>query len=369
MSNPLAPLFVAPPAKDRHNNINLIRFAAASAVIYGHMAILIDAPVPDVFGHSVSSLAVMVFFVLSGYLICESLLRDGNLFRYLVRRVFRIVPALVFVVACSVFVLGPLVTALPLDVYFSSESTWRYLVLNSLMNPQFTLPGVFESNLYPNVVNGSLWTLPVEFAMYLVLPLVLFVLRRFNAEKPGVAFLAVFTAALSLLSEAGVVVFGQVVWGTLVGEALSLVPYFFMGAFVALSPGLKDRFNLQVGFLLALVLAAACPQTAVGAEFMTLLLLPYVILTFSFVTPAVFGRVFAEHDYSYGVYLWAFPVQQTLVMLFGPQAMGLVAYSAVAFALTLLCAMVSWFVVERPAGKLGRKITSWSRARMAAKAA
>ena len=79
--------------------------------------------------------------------------------------------------------------------------------------------------------------------------------------------------------------------------------------------------------------------------------------------------MFAEHDYSYGVYLWAFPIQQLLVSLLGADAMGLVAYSLLAFAATLPCAMVSWFIVERPANRLGRKITSWSRAREASKAA
>ncbi len=108
MSNRLIRLFVAAPELDRHNNINLIRFIAASAVIYGHMAHLLGVPVPLLCGEEILSLAVKVFFVLSGYLITQSYLRDDHPFRYLVRRVFRIFPGLIFVVLVSVFVFGPL---------------------------------------------------------------------------------------------------------------------------------------------------------------------------------------------------------------------------------------------------------------------
>ena len=95
MASRLARLFVADEASDRRNNINVIRFIAASAVIYGHMAHLTGLPVPQICGEEVSSLAVKVFFVLSGYLIAQSYQRDPDPFRYLVRRLERNVRAVV----------------------------------------------------------------------------------------------------------------------------------------------------------------------------------------------------------------------------------------------------------------------------------
>lgn len=361
MSNRLIRLFVAAPELDRHNNINLIRFIAASAVIYGHMAHLLGVPVPLLCGEEISSLAVKVFFVLSGYLITQSYLRDDHPFRYLVRRVFRIFPGLIFVVLVSVFVFGPLFSVLSPYEYFVNPRTWDYL-LNCLLNPRYALPGVFTDLPYPNVMNGSLWTLPVEFAMYLITPLFLIPLRRFGIERPGIAVLAVLTSVLSLLNMAGVINLSHVFWGTNVADGMVLAPYFFFGAF-AVYPGVCERLNTQVALLLLLVLSSVSVDAYWKYELFVLALLPYITLAWSLSKPAVFGRVFAQHDYSYGVYLWAFPVQQILVHLLGPQAMGLMAYALLAFCCTLPCAMVSWFLVERPASRLGKRLTLWSRKR------
>ncbi len=362
-------LILAPAEKARGNNINFLRFVAASMVIVGHMGHFIDAQVPGICSNSISTLAVKIFFVLSGFLICESLLRDGQPFRYLVRRVFRIFPALVTVVLVCALVLGPLVTSLSAGEYFSAWRTWRYVIANCLMNPQYDLPGVFETSPYPDAVNGSLWTLPVEFSMYLVLPAVLFVLRRFHAERPGVLVLAFATSALALLRQAGVVEVGAVVWGTSLGSALELVPYFFFGSYAALNPKVKGYLNVQVAFmaffLLACISSALLP---VVGEACVMLTLPYVILSFSFAAPAAFGRAFAENDYSYGIYLWAFPTQQTLVSIFGPDAFDVVVFSVISFLVTFVFAAASWFLVERPASRLGKRVTKWSRSREAARA-
>lgn len=362
MASRLARLFVADEASDRRNNINVIRFIAASAVIYGHMAHLTGLPVPQICGEEVSSLAVKVFFVLSGYLIAQSYQRDPDPFRYLVRRVFRIFPGLIFVTLASVFVLGPLLSTLSVADYLANPGTWRYL-LNCLMNPQYALPGVFADNVYPNAVNGSLWTLPVEFSMYLILPVCLVALRGERMRRWGTAAIALGSAVASVLQLAGVVSFSCVVWGSNIADGVVLVPYFFIGSFLAVCPGAKRFLNVQVAFLLLLVMASVNVGSYWKYELFVLALLPYVTFAFSLAEPARFGRVFAEHDYSYGVYLWAFPVQQTLVHFLGAEAFGLMVYSLLAFCLTLPCAMVSWFAVERPASRLGRRLTAWSRRR------
>lgn len=359
MANRLVRLFVAPVECDRHNNINFIRFIAASAVIYGHMAHIMGVPVPVLCGQAISSLAVQIFFVLSGYLITQSYLRDGHPFRYLVRRIFRIFPGLIFVVLVTTFLFGPLLSVLSPYEYMTNPSTWRYL-LNCLLNPQYALPGVFTDIPYANVMNESLWTLPVEFAMYLFMPLALIPLRWLKIEKIGIATLAVVSGLLDVCNMAGVINLSHVVWGTDTGAAMVLVPYFFFGA-LAVYPEVRKTFNVQLAFMLLLLLIAIRAGVDWKYEIFLLLFLPYITMSWALASPAFFGRVFAVNDYSYGVYLWAFPVQQILVTALGPHAMGLMAYSVLAFCCTLPFAMLSWFLVERPASRIGRRITKWSR--------
>ena len=107
----------------RVNNINLLRFIAASMVIYYHMGILLGQPGVTVMGVSVGSIAVNIFFILSGYLIASSWTHSTSFKSYIVRRAARIFPALIVVVLVTTFVIGPLFTSLTLDDYFFSFGT------------------------------------------------------------------------------------------------------------------------------------------------------------------------------------------------------------------------------------------------------
>ena len=145
---------------------------------------------PIVFGIPLTQLAVGVFFVISGYLISGSWERRPQLPRYLTNRVLRIIPGLFLVVVVSAFVLGPLVTTLAAGDYFTDGGTYSYL-RNAVLIPNYALPGVFAGNPFPGAVNGSLWTLPAEFACYLVVPV-----HRLAAEAASGAGLGRLRACL-----------------------------------------------------------------------------------------------------------------------------------------------------------------------------
>ncbi len=361
-------LFVSPESEDRHNNINLIRFVSAAMVVYGHMAHLVGAPVPNLFGEEVSTIAVKVFFVLSGYLITQSFMRDDDFFRYMVRRIFRIFPGLIFVCFMLTFIIGPCLSTLSAGQYFSHPQTYAYFLHNSALFPDYFLPGVFTANPYPDAVNGSLWTLPVEFSMYLLLPLLVVVFRKLNLLKAGMIGAAVLFACLDI---AYITQFSDarfIIWGSNVFQGLVLAPYFFAGSLFVF-PEIKERLNIQVAFVLAFLLGIVIWGDYWKYEILVLLMLPYITLACSFATPALFGRVFAVNDYSYGLYVWGFPVQQTLISFLGADAFSLVSYTIISFLVATACAMVSWFVVEKPGNRLGKRITQWSRHRSQAKEA
>lgn len=354
----LAQLFVSPKSEARHNNINFIRFLAAASVIFGHMGYFIGSPIPMFWGNDVSGIAVRVFFVLSGYLIFTSFERDPNIFRYLLRRCFRIFPALIVVVLFCALVLGAIVTSLPLRDYYADPGTFAYIINNITLHIQYFLPGVFEDNPYPGSVNGSLWTLPIEFSMYIVLMFMLLLLKRVsNKTYPivGIALAASLLHGVFFIEIVQIEPTSRLFW---VRNAFTLIPYFFWGAAYASSKKAMSKLNLQVAFL---ILIAATPLTdflpSYGDELVQMVFLPYITLAISFAVPSVFGRVFARNDYSYGLYVWAFPIQQTLVHYLGPTAFGgILGYSLVCFVIAMPFAMASWFLVERPANNLGRKI-------------
>jgi len=143
----------------RNNNFDALRIAAAAAVILGHASELRGHAdeMPVVFGIPLTQLAVGVFFVISGYLISGSWQRRPRLPRYLTNRVLRIIPGLLLVVVITAFVLGPLVSALPVGEYFASGGTYSYLS-NAVLVPNYALPGVFSGNPY----SGAVIDLPIS---------------------------------------------------------------------------------------------------------------------------------------------------------------------------------------------------------------
>ena len=176
-----------------NNNLDLIRVVLALMVIVGHVPafkIVSDNYVDYVtqffdFTYS-GAAAVKAFFFISGLLVTNSLLKKGDWREYLVSRVFRIWPGLLFVSLCC-FVFGFLITTQP-ETYFSSA--WKYVVKNLYMDIQYTLPSVSfisettsHGGKYSTTVNGSLWTIPWEVKMYIILLAVYLLAKNFRASK------------------------------------------------------------------------------------------------------------------------------------------------------------------------------------------
>ena len=156
----------------RDNNYNILRIMAAMAVMYGHMYVLLGLGAPVLYANEINSLGFKILMVLSGYMVTQSCVYDSRLSHYVIKRVFRLLPALMLYVCIAIFIIGPVFTVLPLNEYFKNRVTWQYLY-NVLMNPRFQLPGVFMDNPYPNVINGSLWGLPIEVCCYVLIYIVL----------------------------------------------------------------------------------------------------------------------------------------------------------------------------------------------------
>lgn len=339
-------------ADSRNNNFNIIRFVAAMMVVLGHMCHLVAVEVNQLLGQAVSTIGVKIFFLISGYLIAQSFLNDSNIVRYCIRRFFRIIPGLAGVVLFAVFIIGPVFTILPIKDYFSHGTTWAYLK-NIGLYIQYFLPGVFEANPYPDAINGSLWTLPVEVMMYIALPIVFMMFSK--KDKIVVAtILAIVLESANVGIAKWLPDARLVIYGTDMVSALTIIPYFFVGI-IFISPKLKKYLNLQLA-IGVFCIAEMMNFSSIKSEIVVFFVLPYFVFSLAFVEKPKFVKCFSKNDYSYGLYLYGFLIQQVIVKLLWDYQLSLNVYFIICAVITLIFGMLSWYLIERPSQRLAKKI-------------
>ncbi len=332
------------PFPYRANSLNLVRLVLASAVLVAHAWYITGTGSgPGWKNENLGGWAVAGFFVVSGFLITRSRLSHG-LGDYLVHRLARIMPAFVVCLVVTAVVFGPIAALVEqgtLDGYLgTSPSPLSYIWTNlDLHVDQYAIGTTLSTVPYPQAWNGSLWTLYYEVCCYLVVGLlaVLGLVRR-SPLPMALAF------ALSVIAYAQVDVLQR--YGA--NEDLSLLsrllPFFLGGAVIHY---VVDRFGIAtipgaLSLPVAVLLIAVGP---IGTAQATAPLLAYGILWLSTVVPQ--PKIVARNDVSYGVYIYAWPVQQ-LTELVGPTAGQLWPSILLSGVITVLLGTVSWLLVERP---------------------
>lgn len=331
----------------RDNNFNLIRFLAASCVILTHSVLItggedITEPLEELTGFTLGDHAVNVFFVVSGFLVAKSLLTKRDLAAYGAARFLRIVPGLFVMGVLSAFVMGPALTSLSLGAYFSSLASWSYapLIGSLFTDPlSLTLPGVFASNPFPDMVNGPLWTLRYEAIAYIALVVAVAVGIYANPRRFG-GFLALFVVLFVAYS----------FWNPMPETRSSLdhLLRFFMAfglgsAFFVLRERIVLKAHILIGLLLLTILAFPTPLY----HAMLLVFTAYATFWLAFVPKGFIRRFNMLGDYSYGLYIYGWPVAQSMIFLF-PEFSAPALFAA-GYAATLMLAMASWHGVEKPA--------------------
>ena len=342
----------------RQNNMDIMRFIAASGVIYSHSFHLLklEDPIEAVTGFPTGPLAVAIFFSLSGFLIARSLTSRPSLVEFLVARALRILPALIVVNIAVVLIAGFFWTSLSTLEFFGSLKTWTYVFWNSsLLKCQYDLPGVFVSNpVY--AVNGSLWTLPVEARMYGLVFLAgvcAFWINRFCGPNPQRSKMLVgwFGLVGLLLSIGGWDLLGlpySHVWLSTAG--VKLMGFFSMGM---LAHTLRDRIRLNGWIVSAGFVACLILRNTVCYEPLFTIWLPYACLWVAY-TPRINAHQFGfKGDFSYGIYIFAYPVQQWLYSM--NVEMYPLTNAILTFFIVIVLAACSFWYIEKPA--LGMKHT------------
>ncbi|MFL6701573.1 MAG: acyltransferase family protein [Paraburkholderia graminis] len=350
------------------NNFDLVRLVAAVAVVYGH-SYLLQAPdgssdwVHNALGFDgFGALGVYAFFLLSGMLVTASFDRQRSAPRFAVLRIARLWPAVALGSLVTVFIVGPLFTTLPLREYFSSGMTWSNLDNFStiVMNTGWALPGVFEHNRFPVDVSSPLWTLPLQVRCYLIV-LAAGMLGLLSSPRGALLAAALGIAAFVLrvhlpphltphslpLVQIGLRDFSD----TPGGYSFWPEPFFMLGVLLY---GLRERIDIHGLMALALTMVFLVFRDTAGAQPLFYLAFVYGVLWVG--TTPLLRRFVPRHDYSYGIYLYGFMVQQCVANI-APQLSHVTAL-LIAAPFIVLCAALSWHCVERP-------VLMWCRARLA----
>lgn len=338
-----------------------MRFFAALAVLYGHsyalsLGIKKDGEDPisnfliKIWGESLPSLSVDLFFVTSGFLVCASYIQRANLVAFVEARVLRIFPGMIVAMLFCIFCIGTFATTDSLSNYFLSPSTWSYFKHNTLLvtGIQFDLPGVFINNPYPISVNGSLWTLPVELLMYFWVA----VLGSLSLLKDEKTFNLFF-------------IFLCLMYAQTTNNSFFILPeprnahlglLFMLGAFLYI-----NREKIIFGFP---VLIALCVLVYLAKDYNFFLFVKSMCFAYSVLLLALHPRCQLPSidrcgDISYGLYIYAFPVQQIIAHLI-PQVKPINMF-LLSMVITTILAVLSWNLIEKPALKMKGNIALFNK--------
>jgi peptidoglycan/LPS O-acetylase OafA/YrhL len=276
-----------------------------------------------------------MFFALSGFLVMGSLVRMNDLRSFIAARGLRIVPALLTEIVISSVLLGPILTELPLRDYLSNPQFFLYF-LNISGYVNYSLPGVFTHNPYPDVVNGSLWTIPPEITCYLYLCLMMLFRIRFSGYVTAAIGLFAANVAFDIMGLLHHTPPHQVL------TARYLCLSFALGNLLYL---VRDRIPYRFDiFAAATVFGLLMIQT-------NILVAPAVLcLSYSIVYIGCSGLklpVDLKGDYSYGIYLYGFPVQQAVATLLPSAGQTFLGNMLISLPITCLCAVASWWLIEK----------------------
>ncbi len=297
---------------------------------------------------------VAIFFVLSGFLVMGSALRTRGTGKFLTNRALRIFPALGAETLLSAFILGPATTTLALGAYFTHPEFFGYFG-NIVGWLHYTLPGVFENNPYPRIINGQLWTLHPEFMSYATMAFFMATTLAFKRRVLlviGMAMIAT-TTALYVYDPVTFDVKGENMF-----HPWYVAMLFWFGA-VAFH--YADKIPLKFSLFVA-------SAAAYWAMMFFNVLAPLAGFCLTYITVYVGMTAFpwwdrlVKSDYSYGVYLYHFPIIQLVIWLLLPTPVAqmsnpvqLAIVFPTALAVTVGFAILSWRYIEKPALKL-RKV-------------
>ena len=345
------------------NNFDLFRFLLASAVIFCHCYATFytwdDFTANEPFmvwsggKISIGSAAVNFFFIISGFLILRSFEYSASFWSYLKKRILRIYPGFIVAFLLSIFVFGALghVEHTWLKTY---EAYIKYVPLRMEAVNMLTLQAPIDAYYFNHMaqvgLNTSMWTIQYEFVCYLFVPVLVWLGTLKHRCILLIAFLISYT--LLLLQNYGFIFPYDGSW---YGNALAnpyyhprFFTYFLAGCLVYLYKHRIPRNNLLMVLSLLLFVLALKLQIF---DLVWPIAGTYLLFFFAYHPKALFSNFAKYGDFSYGIYLYGWPLQQ-LTLLYLSEYLNVFTFFLLVMPLVLLAAFISWYLIEKPALKL-----------------
>lgn len=335
---------------DRNNNFNLLRLGAAMAVVLSHSFILTGNE-PNSIPRGIGYLAVNCFFIMSGFLVCKSAFHHRLIVDFYKSRALRIFPALIVAVIFSAMIIGPLHTNLSLSDYFGDSQTYKFIIKNlTLINGiEHHLPQVFNERVNQSV-NAPLWTLVFEIYLYFILGLIaFFTLKRSTVDEASQSFnITVFLLTLICFVLYVYTIAIERFDTRLLEHSVRFTSLFGIGALFYIARK-KTKLSPTILSILICILLLSSPWLLLHK---TLLypIVAYVLLYLAYIPKSFFLKFNRLGDYSYGVYIFAYPIQQSIVTWHATISSHVLFISSM--VVTLLVAIPCWHVLEKRALKL-----------------
>lgn len=322
------------------NNFDFLRVIFAVTVAFAHLIelsqIAIFQPYLNFFN---TRLAIDGFFIISGFLIAKSFENSSSIKQYIIKRVRRIIPAYLFVVL--ICALGfSLISAISFENYFINSQFWRYLIANLTFQNYIEpcLPGVFNTNLIC-AVNGALWTIKLEEAFYLLVPVFFWLV---NLKKVNFYILVVIVYLASIIF-----------FNYFVSIDAYRIAKQLPGALAFFITGILfyKNFSFVVKHMHYLIIPCLTMFFLEQYIFKTHLLKPltYGLMVFYIAYNFKFLNTFGKFgDFTYGIYIIHFPIIQIFVYFELFYNYNPFIISILVLMLILLLAILSWHFIELP---------------------
>lgn len=320
-------------------NLHFIKFIAAIAVMFFHAFSIATGDSSEECIVYITNgelnfgmLAVSIFFLVGGFFIAKSIQRLKTGKAYFKARMRKILPPLVFV-NFLVMIMGAFFSKYTIKQYFGMVETWKYM-LNSIFILVHNLPGVFVNNVYSQTVNGSLWTLPVEVFCYIAC-FIIYRLGFMSRKKFKI------TLPIVLVFFCGIYYMGNNI--QIIRSLIRPCMLFYIGMFFWIY---RDKILLEkkwaiISFV-CLCISIYFRATNVGM----ILFFPYIVFVLCFEIKQVSELVGSLGNYSYGIYLWGFPVQQAITQKMGG-AMNPYLNFILALPIVMILARITYLFTEK----------------------
>ena len=329
----------------RNNNLDLLRLIFALQVVVMHTSSHFNSTIK--IPNFISNFpGVPAFFFVSGFLIYSSYLNSPGK-QYFLNRFLRLFPGLVIVTIGGV---GVILLAQGWHSLQNNYSTFIFWFISQITIGQAYNPELFRT-VGVGVINGSLWTITTEIIFYLIIPLIVWLEKRFRFVLMALIVTSFVIYAIGPLCLNGIVYRNKstfdflaltpIVWGWMFGLGIVAVKYYHkIIQFMKYAPLLLIPLFVMSFYGDGIFFAAS------GNRLGLLYFICYstLILWLAFWLPPVN----LPFDYSYGAYIWHMPIVNLLLVFEFPSM-------PLAISLTVFTAAVSWFLVEKPMLKLKRQ--------------